>query len=94
MAENNYKIVPVSFRATERQAKDIDDRAKKSNMNRSMFILKSLSENGLAIIDKRAEICFHLCNISTEINKIKMEYPAADITKIVKEFEDSWHILT
>lgn len=67
--QNRSRSVRFEFRCTPEEAKIINDKAAAAGLNRTEFLIKSLSEKDIIVIDGLREILFELKREGINLNQ-------------------------
>lgn len=84
----------ISFRCTEKERKQIKERAEKCGLKESQYILSILlGQDKITVVDSSRELLQVLTKIETEYNYIKINNPDIDLNGLRKVVNELWSIL-
>ncbi len=85
------KTKMVSVRLTENEFKEMENKAKAKGLSQTQLIKKSLfEESNSRQSEISGELLCCICNISAEIERIKINNPEIESDKLEKERCDLW----
>ena len=83
----------ISLRLPDTLRKQVAIAANQCNMNQSQYIRKSLEATKINYDPNSPALVKNACNISTEINRIKLRFPAINLLDLEKGVADLCAIL-